>query len=293
MQFAPKSPFRVPFDGGFDLSGAATAPKGSRPSKKQCKKALEAEVGRIGKLQRALYAEDKQALLLVFQAMDAAGKDSTIRAVTTGVNPAGFQVSSFKSPSSLELDHDWLWRTTSHLPQRGRIGVFNRSYYEEVLVVRAQPKLLKYQRLPRVPDGKALWRERYASIVDHELHLARNGTAVVKFFLHVSKDEQARRFISRIDEVEKNWKFSLGDLGVRAQWKQYQSAYGHALNATSRPWAPWYCIPADDKPYMRATVAKIVADTLASMAPRYPELAEEERAGLASARADLVAEMGD
>lgn len=241
------------------------------------KKALKKERKRFADLQERLYAEDRRSLLLVFQAMDAAGKDSTIRAVTEGVNPAGFQVFSFKQPSKEELDHDFLWRTAQRLPERGRIGIFNRSYYEEVLVVRVHPEYLGAQRLPDTSDLDALWQQRYQAIVDHERHLAESGTVILKFWLNVSLEEQAKRFLSRIDEPEKNWKFSAGDLKERARWPEYMQAYEEMLPATSRPWAPWYAIPADDKPTMRWLVAKTIADTLQAMDPQYPELPVDEK----------------
>lgn len=255
------------------------------------KKKLKKQVKRIAKLQRRLYAADSQALLLVFQAMDAAGKDSTIRAVSKGVNPAGYQVFSFKQPSKEELDHDFLWRTAKRLPERGRIGIFNRSYYEEVLVVRVHPEYLAGQRLPETNDLDALWQQRYEAIRSHERHLAESGTVILKFFLNVSLDEQARRFISRIDEPEKNWKFSKGDMKERALWPKYMDAYEDMLNATSRPWAPWYAIPADDKPFMRWQVAKTIADTLEAMDPQYPELDDEEQAELPAMREALLGEL--
>ena len=235
---AADSPCLVPFDGRFALSRCPTLPA-EVPGKKEYKKQLGRLVEELDELQRRLYASDKYAVLLVFQAMDAAGKDSTIRAVLSGVNPAGCEVYSFKQPSKEELDHDFLWRSAKRLPQRGRIGVFNRSYYEEVLVVRVHPEFLKGQKLPGTINMKTLWQERFESIRDHELHLARNGVVVLKFWLNVSRDEQRRRFESRIDEPKKNWKFAAGDVEERKLWKDYMHAYREALKATSRPWAPW------------------------------------------------------
>lgn len=272
-----KSDYLVPFRGDFELGGRATSPPGKEPKKKELEKELEEETARIAELQRRLYAEDRQSLLLVFQAMDAAGKDSTIRAVFTGVNPAGFQVSSFKQPSKEELDHDFLWRSARRLPERGRIGVFNRSYYEEVLVVRVHPEYLAGQRLD-ASGSKSFWKDRLESIADHERHLARNGTRIVKFFLNVSLDEQKERFLDRLNDPHKNWKFSSGDVRERSFWKQYQNAYEQALAATSEEHAPWYAIPADSKPWMRLEVARIVRKTLEDMDPRYPEASGEERA---------------
>ncbi|HEX9732163.1 MAG TPA: PPK2 family polyphosphate kinase [Thermoanaerobaculia bacterium] len=281
---APPSPYLVPYDGTFRLAGASTAPPAGAPDEKKSKKRLKKLTEQLDDLQRVLYADDRYAVLLIFQALDAGGKDSTIRAVLSGVNPAGCQVFSFKQPSAEELDHDFLWRTARRLPERGRIGVFNRSYYEEVLVVRVHPEYLGAQKLPRRPSGEKLWQERYASIVDHERHLARSGTVVLKFWLNVSREEQRKRFLSRLDEPEKNWKFAAGDVAERGHWDAYQSAYEEALNATSRPWAPWYAIPADDKPYMRATVARIVVDALKGLGLEYPQVGPDERARFAEMR---------
>ena len=283
-------PYLVPFDGGWKRKKSPTSPPPGHPDKRECKKRLEEVVDEIGDLQRILYAHDHRALLLVFQAMDAAGKDGTIRAVMTGVNPAGCQVFSFKQPSAEELDHDFLWRTSKCLPERGMIGIFNRSYYEEVLVVRVHPEYLTAQNLPQPIDRKTLWKDRFESIRDHELHLARNGTVVVKFFLNVSRDEQKARFLARLDEPEKNWKFSAADVKERGYWDEYMKAYQEALEATSRPWAPWYAIPADHKPFMRLTVARIVRDTLKSLELHYPSVGEKERARFDEARALLESE---
>ncbi|RMG15391.1 MAG: polyphosphate kinase 2 family protein [Planctomycetota bacterium] len=290
MFAAPPSPYLVPFDGSFRVDDAPTAPPEDAPDRKRCEKKLEKTVKELRRLQRKLYAQDQYALLLVFQAMDAAGKDSTIRAVMTGINPAGCQVYSFKRPSTEEYDHDFLWRTAVRLPERGRIGIFNRSYYESVLVVRVHPEFLRAERIPDAPPLERLWRERYESIADHEKHLARNGTVILKFFLNVSREEQKRRFLSRIDEPDKNWKFSRHDLEERALWPRYMEAYEDALNATSRPHAPWYAIPADDKPFMRLTVARLVADALDGLGLAYPTLDPEEQARLGECRARLLAE---
>ncbi|MEM6795264.1 MAG: PPK2 family polyphosphate kinase [Acidobacteriota bacterium] len=276
---AVKSPYLVPFDGAFDLEKAERQPPSGTPKKKILKARLAEKVEELHDLQRTLWAHDRRAILLVFQAMDAAGKDSTIRAVMSGVNPAGCRVHSFKQPSSLELDHDFLWRSATRLPERGQIGIFNRSYYEEVLVVRVHPEYLGNQRLPGLSgDLSELWSERFESIRDHEKHLARNGTVVVKFFLNVSREEQKNRFIARLDVPEKNWKFSAGDVRERGFWKKYMAAYQDALNQTSRSWAPWYSIPADDKPFMRLKVAEIVVDTLRGLGLSYPRVDPEERA---------------
>lgn len=284
---APKSRWLVPYDGEFEVEHARTEPPKRAPSKKECERRLAELVDRIDELQRVLYADDRYSVLLVFQAMDAAGKDGTIRAVLSGVNPAGCQVHSFKQPSKEELDHDFLWRTGKDLPERGRIGVFNRSYYEEVLVVRVHPEYLDGQKLPDRPKLSTLWKERFRSIREHEQHLARNGTVVLKFWLNVSKDEQRERFLSRLDEPEKHWKFSSGDVKERGFWKDYQSAYQDLLRATSRKHAPWFAIPADDKPFMRLQVAQIVVDALESLDLKYPEVGEGERARFDEMRALL------
>ena len=275
MLKAMEHPCLVPFEGDFRLTDAPTFVD-SVASKKTYKKRLEKLVDELDDLQQRLYAADKHAVLLVFQAMDAAGKDSTIRAVMSGVNPAGCQVFSFKQPSAEELDHEFLWRSAKRLPQRGRIGVFNRSYYEETLVVRVHPEYLGGQKLPRQQSLDELWQERFESIRDHEKHLARNGTIVLKFWLNVSRDEQRKRFLSRLDDQRKNWKFSAGDLAESALWKDYMHAYEQALNATSRPWAPWYAIPADNKPHMRLQVAEIVVETLKKLDLQYPQVSEKQ-----------------
>ena len=284
------SPYLVPFDGTFSIGEARCAPPPDAPGKKDNKKRLKERRDELGDLQRILYAHDRHAVLLVFQAMDAAGKDGTIRAVLEGVNPAGCQVFSFKKPSSLELDHDFLWRTAKRLPERGRIGVFNRSYYEEVLVVRVHPGILDGQQLPSSVDRERIWEDRYESIRDHETHLARNGTVILKFFLHVSKEEQRQRFLSRLDEPEKNWKFSKADLRERGYWDDYQVAYEEALRETSRAHAPWYAIPADDKSFMRATVADIVVSRLQQLDLHYPPVDDEVAANVDTLRAQLEGE---
>jgi PPK2 family polyphosphate:nucleotide phosphotransferase len=269
--------YLVPSDYSFRVKKASTTPPEDGPDKKECRKLLKDLIDELEDLQRMLYAQDKYALLLIFQAMDAAGKDGTIRAVMTGVNPAGVQVFSFKAPTPEELDHDFLWRTTIRLPERGRIGIFNRSYYEEVLVVRVHPSFLESQRLPYGIDLDQIWEERYKSIRDHEEHLARNGMVILKFWLNVSKEEQRQRFLARIEEPEKNWKFSSGDVKERSYWDDYMRAYEDALNATSRPWAPWYAIPADSKPYMRLCVAETIVKTMKSLGLKYPTVGSEEQ----------------
>ena len=282
-----ESPYLVPTNGSFDLAAFPTAPGGDMDAD-AVKKKLKKRVQQLADLQGALYADDRHSLLLVFQAMDAAGKDSTIRAVMSGVNPAGFQVYNFKQPSSEELDHDFLWRSARSLPERGRIGIFNRSYYEEVLVVRVHPEYLGGQKLPRTTPLETLWEERFDSIRDHEKHLARNGTRVVKFFLNVSRAEQHRRFVARIDDPEKNWKFSAGDVVESRLWDKYMNAYEQALTATSRDYAPWYCVPADDKPFMRLTVSEIVRDTLKNMPLKLPKPSDEDRKRMLELREELV-----
>jgi PPK2 family polyphosphate:nucleotide phosphotransferase len=266
---------------------AETAPPKDAPTKKEAKKRLAELQEEMRELQRKLYADDRCSLLLVFQAMDAAGKDGTIRAVMTGVNPAGCQVFSFKAPSSEELDHDFMWRIYRALPERGRIGIFNRSHYEEVLVVRVHPEYLGAQRLPKKETLDALFDERYESIRDFEKHLARNGTAIVKLWLNVSRKEQRDRFIDRIDEPEANWKFSVKDVDERSRWDDYMEAYERALGETSRPWAPWYAIPADDKAFMRLTVAEILVETMKRLPIAYPEVDEKVLAEMKRLRQKL------
>jgi PPK2 family polyphosphate:nucleotide phosphotransferase len=284
------SPYLVPSDGSFRVAHAATAPPDGDDDKRRCEKAIKKANKQLAKLQRMLYADDRFSLLLVFQAMDAAGKDGTIRAVMSGVNPAGFQVYAFKQPSAEELDHDFLWRTASRLPERGRIGIFNRSYYEEVLVVRVHPEYLKGQKLPREVPLDQLWDERYASLCEHEHHLARNGTVVVKFWLNVSRQEQRRRFLDRVDDSSKNWKFSAGDVAESRLWDGYMSAYEAALNGTSRAWAPWYAIPADSKPFMRMAVADIVVRTLEALPLSYPKPSKSDRQEMLDLRDELLEE---
>jgi PPK2 family polyphosphate:nucleotide phosphotransferase len=284
-----ESPYLVPFDGSFRVKRAETAPpEDERKQKKKHKRALAEITERMRELQRQLYADDSWALLLVFQAMDAAGKDGTIRAVMTGINPAGCQVFSFKKPSDEELDHDFLWRVYRRLPERGRIGIFNRSHYEEVLAVRVHPEYLDAQKLPGHPPPEELWAERYESIRNFERHLARNGTVILKFWLNVSRDEQKERFLARIDEPESNWKFNAGDVEERRHWGSYMEAYQDALNATSRPWAPWYAIPADEKPFMRRAVADVVLRTIARMEPRFPEVDARHREHMLELRTQLA-----
>ncbi len=275
---AIKSPYLLPFNGSFKLGKMPSSPPVEVPGKKSLKKELMALTAKLHDLQQIFYAHDKHSLLLIFQAMDAAGKDGTIRAVMSGINPAGCQVFSFKQPSAEQLDHDFLWRTARCLPERGRIGIFNRSYYEEVLVVRIHPEYLLGQRLPDVIDPKQIWKERYESIRTHEKHLARNGTIILKFWLNVSNEEQRQRFLSRLNEPQKHWKFSPGDVKERGYWDQYMKAYEDALAATSKPWAPWYAIPADNKPYMRREVARLLVKTMQSLDLQSPTVGKKEQA---------------
>jgi len=254
-------------------------------SKKRYRKVLEKHVEELNSLQHLLYGSNRYALLLIFQGMDAAGKDGAVWHVMSGVNPAGCQVWSFKQPCAGELGHDFLWRTTFRLPERGQIGIFNRSYYEEVLVVRVHPELLRSQRLPEeLRDKKTLWEERYRSIVDTESHLYRNGTRTIKVFLHVSKEEQRKRFLERIDKPEKNWKFSLTDIHERKYWKQYMNAYEACLSATSTHHAPWYIVPADDKDNGRLIVSQIVLDALHELKMAYPQTTAKRRRELKAIR---------
>lgn len=285
---APASPYLVPFDGSFKIAESSTSPQTDGHGHKGKHRARRTE--NLNQLQRVLAAGDRHAVLLVFQAMDAAGKDSTIRSVMQGVDPSGCQVFSFKKPSGLELDHDFLWRTTCRLPERGRIGIFNRSQYEEVLVVRVHPEILGYQKLPGDVDLETIWDERLTSIRQQEEHLARNGTVILKFWLNVSRDEQKRRFLARLDNADKNWKFEPRDLVERRYWDDYMNAYESALNATSRPWAPWYAIPADNKSYMRARVADIIIATLQSIGLRYPVPSDKDLEEFAASRAELMSE---
>jgi PPK2 family polyphosphate:nucleotide phosphotransferase len=257
-------------------------------SKKKYLKLLAEHVEELSSLQCLQYASNRYAVLLIFQAMDAAGKDGAIRHVMSGVNPQGCQVFSFKHPSAIELDHDFLWRTSQCLPERGRIGIFNRSYYEEVLIVRVHPEILRSQGLPdELLDQKTVWQERYHSIVDLEKHLYLNGTRIIKFFLHLSEEEQRKRFLDRIDEPEKNWKFSLADIEERKCWKQYMQAYEGCLSATSTKTAPWYVVPADDKKNTRLIISQIILDTFKALKMSYPETSSKREQELLSIRREL------
>jgi PPK2 family polyphosphate:nucleotide phosphotransferase len=250
---------------------------------------LKDHVERLAQQQELLYASDRYAVLLIFQAMDAAGKDGAIEHVMSGVNPQGCQVFSYKHPSATELKHDFLWRTTRDLPERGKIGIFNRSYYEEVLIVRVHPKILQSEGLPQgIVDRKRLWHDRFRSIRDLERHLSENGTRIVKFFLHLSKDEQRKRFLQRIDDADKNWKFSLADVAERGYWKQYMKAYEKCLGATSSKDAPWYVVPADDKRNARLIVSQVVLETVESLALAFPKVTATRRRELLQLRKQLA-----
>ena len=258
-------------------------------TKKEYQKLLEKHVEELSSLQQLHYASDRYALLLIFQGIDSAGKDGAIRHVMSGVNPEGCEVFSFKQPSAEELKHDFLWRTTCRLPERGRIGIFNRSYYEEVLVVRVHPETLRNQGLSEeLRDEKNIWKGRYRSIVDLENHLYRNGTRILKFFLHLSKNEQRKRFLERIDEAEKNWKFSLADIHERKYWKDYTNAYEECLRATSTHGTPWYIVPADDKENARLIVSRIVIQALKELKMAFPETTPKRQRELKSIGAQLA-----
>jgi PPK2 family polyphosphate:nucleotide phosphotransferase len=280
--------FRVKPGEKIKLHKLPTQVKSVYDSKKEYKKLLEEQVDKLSELQRVHYASGRYALLLIFQAMDAAGKDGVIRHVMSGINPQGCQVFSFKQPSAEELQHDFLWRTTRRLPERGRIGIFNRSYYEEVLIVRVHPELLRGQGVPaELLDEKTIWEERYRSIVNLEAHLHRNGTRIVKFFLHLSKAEQKKRFLARIDDPDKNWKFSMADVEERKHWKEYMESYEDCLNATSTHHAPWYVVPADDKESARLIVSQVILDAFKDLKMNYPETTAEHRKELKVIREKL------
>lgn len=280
--------FRVPPGKSVKLNKWPTLVDPFYDSKKQYHKLLAKQVDELSSLQRLHYASNRYALLLVFQGMDSAGKDGAIRHVMSGVNPQGCQVFSFQQPSPEELEHDFLWRTTRCLPERGRIGIFNRSYYEEVLVVRVHPEILDSQRLPHeLPDAKTIWLDRYRSIVELEEHLHRNGTRIIKFFLHLSKDEQRKRFLDRIDEPEKNWKFSLADVRERKSWSLYMQAYEECLSATSSADAPWYVIPADDKKNARLIISQVILDAFNELKMAYPKTTAKRRSELEKIREQL------
>ncbi|HZM52489.1 MAG TPA: polyphosphate kinase 2 family protein [Vicinamibacteria bacterium] len=279
--------FRVRPDKKFRLEDHDPGFTGRFESKEDGKRHLEKGLEKLRDLQEKLYAQDQWAVLLIFQAMDAAGKDSVVEHVMSGVNPQGCQVYSFKQPSSEELDHDFLWRTTRCLPERGRIGVFNRSYYEEVLVVRVHPQILAKQKLPTTLVTDRIWKERYEDIGAFERYLSRNGTVIRKFFLNVSKDEQRQRFLARLDQPEKNWKFAAADVEERRHWDEYMKAYEKMIEATSSDEAPWFVIPADHKWFTRLAVADVIVETLEGLDLHFPEVSEAQRQELQRARALL------
>jgi PPK2 family polyphosphate:nucleotide phosphotransferase len=288
MKFDPND-FRVREGHDVRLHKWPTKVAAAYKSEQHYQKLLEDHVAQLSSLQQLLYASNSHAVLLIFQAMDAAGKDGAIRHVMSGVNPQGCQVFSFKHPSPGELQHDFLWRTTRALPERGKIGIFNRSYYEEVLIVRVHPQILRAEGLPDVPSKeKTVWQQRYRSMVDLERHLHANGTRIIKFYLHLSKDEQRKRFLERIDDPEKNWKFSLADVEERGYWKQYMKAYEECLSATSTGESPWYIVPADDKKNSRLIVSRIIVDMLDALKMTYPKSSSERRRELLSIRKRLA-----
>jgi PPK2 family polyphosphate:nucleotide phosphotransferase len=282
------SPYRIEDGSKFRLKDFAPGDTGALKSKDGAKEVLAQGIERLAAEQDKLYAQDSRALLLVFQAMDAAGKDGTIKHVMSGVNPQGCQVYSFKAPSTEELDHDYLWRTMKCIPEKGRIGIFNRSYYEEVLVVRVHPEFLSKQHLPPSLVTKRIWEDRFEEIVNFERYLHRNGITVRKFFLNVSHAEQKKRFLARLDDPEKNWKFSLADAQERKYWDAYMKAYEEMIRATATPFAPWYVVPADNKWFTRLVVAAATVDTLERMDLAYPVVSPEKRKELAAARVELA-----
>ncbi|MCK6507365.1 polyphosphate kinase 2 family protein [Myxococcota bacterium] len=285
----PDSRWLVPFDDSFRHDRAPTEPPPGSPDEQALEEELERLTERLEKLQRRFRADGRRALLVIVQALDAAGKDGTIRAVLRGLDPAGCQVTSFGVPSKEELDHDFLWRCVHHLPPRGVIGVFNRSWYEEVLAVRVHPQFLGPQRIEVPEDPEELWAWRLQAIREQELHLSRSGTLVLKLWLKVGKEEQRKRLLARLEDPDRNWKFNARDVEERKHWDDYHEAFEQALRATSRPWAPWYCVPADDKDYMRVQVARLLVDALELLDPRYPDLDDAERAERSALRKALRA----
>ena len=281
--------YRVENGKHFQLKDCDPADTGHWHSKENAEQTLQQGIVRTAELQDMLYAQDRWALLLIFQAMDAAGKDGIIKHVMSGVNPQGCQVYSFKAPSDLELQHDFLWRTTRCLPERGHIGIFNRSYYEEVLVVRVHPEILSSQKTPPSLCGKNLWEERFEDIRSFERHMARSGTVIRKFFLHVSKKEQKRRFLARLDEPGKNWKFSASDIKERQLWDDYQDAYEDMIRNTASEHAPWYVVPADNKWFTRIVVSSVIVETLEALDLAYPKMDEQKRRELEAAKKQLMA----
>jgi len=290
--------WRVPKDKSIRLEnydpaweGDPSLPKVER--KKFAEEVLSQDVTELAQAQDLLFAANSWSILIILQAMDAAGKDGTIKHVMAGINPQGCQVYSFKHPSAEELDHNFLWRYAKALPERGRIGIFNRSYYEEVLVVRVHPELVRAQRIPEVKVNDDFWADRFADINAFERHLTRNGTVIVKFFLHISKNEQRKRLVKRLKDPTKQWKFAASDIAERAYWDDYMKAFEAAINATSNKWAPWYIIPADHKWVSRALVARVLTTTIASLDLQYPEVTDEQRALIAEAKKQLEAEKAD
>jgi PPK2 family polyphosphate:nucleotide phosphotransferase len=286
LRVEPGRRVRLPRDFDPDaVTGDAT--------RKEKKAILERGVEELAEYQARLAAQDDYGLLVILQAMDAAGKDGTIRHVMSGVNPQGVEVESFKVPSTEDLDHDYLWRYQRRLPRRGHIGIFNRSYYEEVLVVRVHPQILESQKLPKRHRDRGIWKRRFREINDWERYLTDQGYRIVKLFLNVSRDEQRDRFLTRIDEPDRNWKFSAADVRERRFWDDYQAAFSDVLSNTSTPWAPWYVIPADDKPFARVAAAAVILDALIRIDPQYPTVSDEALAALAEARLELIAGMPD
>jgi PPK2 family polyphosphate:nucleotide phosphotransferase len=284
----PVRTYRVESGKGFKLKDYDPADTAHWRSKEHAEQALQQGIERMAELQDKLYAQDHWAVLLIFQAMDAAGKDGAIKHVMSGVNPQGCQVYSFKAPSETELQHDFLWRTTRDLPERGHIGIFNRSYYEEVLVVRVHPKILDNEKLPSSVVGKTIWQERFEDIHAFERHMWRNGTVIRKFFLHLSKKEQKKRFLARLDEPGKNWKFSAADIRERDYWDDYQNAYEDMIRNTASKHAPWYVVPADNKWFSRLVVAEVIIHTLESLNLAYPKVEDDKRKELESAKQSLL-----
>jgi len=285
-------PYRITDGGGFQLDAVDPGGTGTLTSefKDEAKELLEDGVERLAEQQAMFYAHDQWALLLIFQARDAAGKDSTIKHVMSGVNPQGCQVHPFKRPSAEELDHDYLWRCHPHVPARGQIGIFNRSYYEEVLVVRVHDELLQYQKLPPSLVSEQLWEQRYEDINNFERYLARNGVVIMKFFLHVSAEEQKKRFLDRLNEPEKHWKFSAGDIRERGHWEQYSHAYQEMIRNTAAGHAPWYVVPADKKWFTRLVVVAAIVETIAGLEVHYPQVDADRRSELEAARDELLKE---
>ncbi|EJW12272.1 hypothetical protein A33M_2395 [Rhodovulum sp. PH10] len=285
------APYRITKGSRFKLSEIAPDDtRGIDLEKEEAKVFVAAGVTRLSELQEKLYAQDRWSVLLIFQAMDAAGKDGAIKHVMSGINPQGCQVFSFKQPSANELDHDFMWRCAIRLPERGRIGIFNRSYYEEVLVARVHQEVIEKQKLPQKLVGRHLFEERYEDIAAFERYLSRNGTLILKFFLHVSKDEQKKRFLDRLEEPAKNWKFSAADIAERAHWKDYMQAYEDAIRATATPYAPWHVVPADDKWFARLVIVETIVEALDKLDLHFPKVSKAQRAELEKARTKLLKE---